>query len=354
MNVLDSNYVVSGIRRRSLIVLAAALSGVVLSGCHGEKRATGDGPALPVANVRVEKVTSVTAPVFEAVVGTIRSDKRATLEAKVSGRISELPVMMGQRVKQGELVARLDAAETRARYEQVAAALEQAQREWKRLSSLFEQQASTRADYEAAESRFRMAEAAFAEAKAMMAYVEIVAPFDGVVTRKWADVGDLAAPGKALVGIEDPKLLLLEADVPEGLGANLHTGAKLTVDVDALKTEFEGTVREMAPIADPETRSVRIKVQLPETPGLLPGQFARLRVPIREVPQLRVPRRALVERGQLELVFVAETNHARLHLVKSGKRYQDTVEILAGLEPGEMVVTEGAMMLVDGQPLNAQ
>lgn len=335
---------------------AASLAGwlalsALLAGCGPQASSPAAKPALPPAQVRVQPVETVTESVYEPVVGTLRADKRATLEANVSGRIESLPVLMGQPVKAGDLLARLDAAEIKARLQHAEASLEQASREWKRLSALFEQSAATRADYETAESRLRLAEATLAEAKAMLAYVEIRAPFDGVVTRKWADVGDLAQPGKPLIGLEDLSSLQLEADVPESLGAHLRADQPMKARIDSLGRIVEGRIREIAPIADPDTRTVRVKVQLPPAEGLRPGQFARLLTPIRDTQQLRVPRSALVRRGQLEIVFVAAQDRANLRLVKTGHWDETRVEILSGLEPGESVVVEGATRLTDGQPL---
>ena len=133
-----------------------------------------------------------------------------------------MPVVLGQPVKAGELVARLDAAEIVARLDQAEASLQQAERDWKRIAALFEQQAVTRAEYEAADTRRRVAEGAAAEAKAMMGYVELVAPFDGVVTKKWVEVGDLATPGKPLLTLEAPSELQLEADVPEAMASHVQ------------------------------------------------------------------------------------------------------------------------------------
>ena len=101
----------------------------------------------------------------------------------MSGRITTLPVILGQPVRAGELVVRLDAPEIVARRDQAEASLQQTERDWKRIAALFEQQAVTRAEYEAADTRRRVAKGAAAEAKAMLGYVELVAPFDGVVTK---------------------------------------------------------------------------------------------------------------------------------------------------------------------------
>jgi RND family efflux transporter MFP subunit len=272
----------------------------------------------------------------------------------VSGRISELPVTLGQRVKAGDLIARLDAAEIDARLEQAEASLEQAERDWKRASALLEQKAITPSEQEAAQSKYRLAKGVLAEAKAMMSYVEIVAPFDGVVTKKEADEGDLATPGKPLLAIEDPSKLQLAADVPQTLAAHVLAGARLAIRVDGVEGELTGTVSEIAPAADPVSRTFRVKVDLPATSGLSSGQFARLLVPVGENLSLRAPASAVLQRGQLEIVFVVADQRAQWRLVKTGRRLGDDVEILSGLQAGDAVVVEGAATLADGQPVEVK
>ncbi len=309
---------------------------------------------MPVVAVRTQPVESRKFASTEEVVGTVRAKLRATLEAKVSGRISDMPVVLGQQVKAGQLLARLDAAEIKARLEQAQAGLEQAEREWKRNSSLLEQKAVTRSDYDAANSRYLMAKAAVAEAQAMMAYVEVLAPFDGVVTKKWVDMGDLASPGKPLVEMENPLALQVEADVPEAIGSSIQSQARMAIRVDSLKDELSGTVSEMAPTADPLSRTFRVKLDLPNTAGLRSGQFARLLVPVGESVSMRVPDSAVLQRGQMELVFAVENQRARLHLVKTGRHIDSQREILSGLDTGDAVVVEGAAQLVDGQPVTSK
>ena len=334
---------------------ALALATLLLPGC-GRKPDTHptSQPDLAAAQVQVQTAESKQRATTEEVVGTVQAKQHATLEAKLSGRIDKMPVLLGQAVKAGQLVARLDAAEIKARVEQAEASLQQAERDWKRTSALFDQQAATRSDYEAADSRYRVAKAAVAEAQAMMGYVEILAPFDGVVTKKWADVGDLATPGKPLIGLEDPSMLQLEADVPDAIASRIQQDARLAIRIDSLKGELTGTVREIAPTADPASRTLRVKLDLLQTAGLRSGQFARLVVPVGESSSVRVPTSAVVLRGQLEILFVVTNQRAQLHLVKTGRTIGDEVEILAGLASGESVVVGGAALLTDGQPVEAK
>ena len=339
-------------RRLWTHLLALPAGMVLLAGCHKAHQGhTAAEPELPSVQVCTQTVEAKPLVSVEEVVGTVRAKLRATIEAKTTGRITDMPVVLGQKVKAGDLLARLHAPEIKARLEQAEATLQQAERDSKRLSSLFNQNAVARADFEAADTRYRVATGAVAEARAMMAYVEILAPFDGVVTRKWVDVGDQAAPGKPLVDIEDPSQLQLEADVPEAIASRIKQDARMTIRVGQSTGDLSGTIVEIAPIADPISRTFRVKLDVQASPGLMSGQFARLLVPAGEYTSMRVPASAVVQRGQMEILFVVENQHARLHLVKTGRRVNDETEILSGLDSGDSVVVDNPQQLVDGQPL---
>jgi len=363
---------VSKIRIKRLPALIAVSMVAVLAGCRKapEPSQVASTP-LPTLPVQVQAAHSEPELTTEEVVGTVRAKLHATLEARLSGRIEKMPVLLGQNVKAGQLVARLDAGEIKARLEQAQATLEQAEREWTRVSALYDSRTSTRSDYDVADAHRRGAKAAVNEAEVMMGYVEILAPFDGVVTRKWADRGDLAAPGKPLVDIEDPAELQLEADVPEAIASAITQSARLSVRADSLERNIVGTVSEIAPAADPNSRTFRVKLDLPPAAdpstnsqkqiagqtagGLRSGQFARLVVPIGERASLRVPGSAVLQRGQLEIAFVIVDQRAQLRLVKSGKHSPaGDVEILAGLDSGELVVVGGGDLLRDGQSVQVK
>jgi RND family efflux transporter MFP subunit len=328
----------------------ALVAGLVLSACH-RSPAPASEPALPVAAVEVQTVGSRAFAATEEVVGTVRARLRASIEAKVSGRIQALRVAPGQRVEAGELLAQLDAAEIRARLDQAQALRQLAERDLKRFAELRQQQAVTQQEYDAVEARHRVAQASVAEAEAMLGYTLIVAPFAGVVTRKLAEVGDLAGPGRPLLELEDPARLRLEADVPEALLSKVRLGAAMDVRVASMDARIEGVVGEIAPAADPNTRTFRVKLDLPPAAGLMPGQFGRVAVPVGERSALRVPAASVVRRGQMELVFVVAGGRAELRLVKTGRALDQECELVSGVEAGEAVVVKGAAGLVDGQPV---
>lgn len=283
--------------------------------------------------------------------GTVRAKLRATVEAKVSGRIEKMLVSPGQTVRAGELLAQLDVREVQARLDQALTLREQFSRDTERLRRLLKNNAVSHQEFETVESRYRVAVASATEAETMLGYARVTAPFAAVVTRKLADVGDLAAPGKPLAELEDPSALRLEADVPEALIARVRLGDRLPVRAATSLAGLEGVVSEIAPAADPASRTFLVKVDLPPGTTLRSGQFARVLVPVAETSALRVPAGAVVQRGQMELVFVETKRVAQLRLVKTGKRVGDEVELVSGVEAGERVVTERVAQLRDGQPL---
>jgi RND family efflux transporter MFP subunit len=332
------------------LALGCIVVAVAMAGC-GREGASPPAAQLPSAVVRVQTIQPQRHLATEEVVGTVRSRLRAVVEAKVSGRIEKMLVAPGQTVKAGELLAQLDAREIQARLDQAVASREQLGRDTERLRSLLKDRAVSRQEFEATESRHRVAAAAVTEAETMLGYALVTAPFDAVITRKLADVGDLAVPGKPLVELEDPSALRLEADVPEALIARLKLGDKLAMRVASSGNPVEGTIGEIAPAADPASRTFLVKLDLPPAGTLRSGQFARVSVPVGESAALRVPAGAVVQRGQMELVFVENNRTAQLRLVKTGKRVGGEVELVSGVEPGERIVIEGAAQLRDGQPL---
>lgn len=324
---------------------------LILTSCgrHQSTDAASDpGPAVLVQTLTVgSEIHQAT----EEVVGTVRSKQRAVIEAKVSGRVLQYLVAPGQMVKSGALLAEVDAGEILARREQAIATLDQAVKDLARYKQLIATNAISKQDYDAAEARQKVAVAALSEAETMLGYARVTAPFDGVITRKLADVGDLAMPGKALMEIEAPGSLRFEADLPEAILERVKTGDKMPVKVASIPQAFEGTVSEIAPVADAASRTFQVKFDLTNTTGLRTGQFGRVSVPVAETQILKVPAGAVIKRGQMEMVFVVRDGRATLRLVKTGKAMKGGVGILSGIEEGDKVIVNDVEKLADGQPV---
>ncbi|MFM1942134.1 MAG: hypothetical protein RI897_1116 [Verrucomicrobiota bacterium] len=322
-----------------------------LTACSRHAEQAPQPPSLPAANVQVHTVGETSHEAFEEAVGTIQAQLRAVIEAKVSGRVEKMPVITGQKVKINDLLVQLDSREIQARLEQANALRDQADADLQRFTALLQEEAVTRSEYDGVQARHRVAQAAVTEAETQLAHTRVISPFDGVITRKFADVGDLAAPGRQLLAIEDPSRLRLEANIPEALIDRIPQGGTLRVQIDSTKQTFAGTVSEISPSADPNSRTFLVKIDLPATPELRAGQFGRVSIPVGSFAALRVPSKSLVKRGQLETIFVAQDGTAHLRLVKTGKILGDETEILSGLNAGEQVITEGLTGLLDNQPV---
>ncbi len=329
-------------------IILTGLLAVVVAGCgkHGE-----DGASAPEAPPVAVAVTEVAVqPLWDEdeVVGNVEAAQRAVLSAKVTGVIDSLKVAPGARVTRGEVLATIDAREIRARLDSAVAAQDQAKKDFARIERLLQSGSSTRQEFDAATTRLRTADAALVEARTMLQYTEISAPFDGVVTRKLIEVGDLATPGKPLLEMENSSLLRFECQIPEALIDRVQMGAELPVTIDAAGAALTGKVSEIAPSASAGSRTFLVKLDLPPAEKLRAGQFGRVSVPVRERPAVLVAEDAVVRRGQIESVFVIEEGVARLRLIKTGRRHNGQVEVISGLSGGEKVASKDAHLLQDG------
>ena len=343
--------------RLSLPLLAVLL----LAGCV-DRGAPEAAANLPPVRVRAMTVSTAEVPVLIEVTGTVRPVQRAVIAAKVMGVIEDLPVALGQRVKAGDLLVKISAGEISARVLQAQAQLNQARRDLDRERSLLTQNASTPDMVKSLEDRYAMTEAMVREAEVMLGYAAVRAPFGGVVARKLATAGDLAAPGMPLLELEGTGDFQVEAGIPDSLISRLPAGTPLAVAVPAAAAEFTGTLVEVSSAADPLTRSVTVKIAVPAGAAVGSGQYARVQVPGAPVRALLAPAGAVSILGQMERVFVVAGSAGRpsavLRLVRTGAvrgpAGQQNVEILSGLADGDRVVTNPPAGLQEGQPLEIE
>jgi len=335
-------------RRTSIVVLLAAGFALAAIGCHRE---TAAAPALPAVAVHTAEVRAITEQRRTELPGTVRAVERAALAPKVMGTVASLPVTLGQSVKRGDTLATLTANEIGARLAQAEAGLGQARRDLERETSLLAKGAAAAETVRSAEDRVRLAEATVAEARTMLTYTTITAPFDGVITRRLVNEGDLASPGVPLLEIENPALQRVEVEVPDSLAAGA-VGASAPVRINDL--ELPGRVAEISPALDSVSRTFLAKIDLPAGAAVRSGQFARVAWPAGEGKSLVVPAAAVSAFGQMERVFVIADRKATMRLVKTGARHGADIEILSGLAAGERIVADPAATLRDGQAVEVK
>lgn len=333
------------------VLLPFLVAAAFAAGCSQHDVASADLPDLPPAQVRVAPVESHELAVLAEVTGTVRPVQRATIAAKVMGTITDLPVTLGQTVRQGDMLLQITAAEISARVLQAQAQLNQAQRDLTRESTLLAQNASTPDTVKGLEDRVAMTAAMVREAEVMLDYATITAPFDGVIARQFADTGDLASPGMPLLEIEGTGAFEIHLGIPDSLASQLQLGAGLPVNVPTANLSFTGKLTEISSAADANTHTIPARIAVPGDIRVRSGQFARVQIPGAPTRVLLMPATAVTTLGQMDRVFVAVDQRAVLRLVKPGARRGESVEILSGLTAGEVVVINPSDTLREGQPL---
>lgn len=344
-------------RNWNRITLGVLLLGgiALLPGCKGhEEQTKTETPQLPTITVTVGQVRKEVAPTRIEVVGTLEAVERASISARISGQIIELPVVLGSKVKKGDLLVKISAGEISAKVLQAEAQLSQVRRNLARERKLQKQGASTQETVKSLLDTRRIAEAAYKEAQTMLDYATITAPFAGTVTKKIANTGDMASPGMILLQIENGDALQVIAQVPEALLLQVSEGDSLSVNIPTAGLTLIGEVAEVAPAADPVSRTAPVKINIASSPDLRVGQFARISLEGTGEKTLMLEKSAVLSKGQMDLVFVVGKTEkiARMRLVRTGTVYDGDLEIISGLEPGEQVVVGNNDKLQDGQPID--
>jgi RND family efflux transporter MFP subunit len=381
-------------------VTAAALTAAtafLLASCSGTHE-TAPPDSRPPVDVAVQAATlESTAQPFD-VGGQVRARTTATLVSKLFAEVQEVLAQPGNSVHAGQVLIRLDSRDLQAQRAQAEAGLAAAEQAikaattnrdaadaglalatatYKRIAELRSKNSATPNELDqalsglkAAESHaagaqagIRQAEAGAEAARAAVraatvgtSYAAITAPFDGIVTEKRAEVGNMATPGTPLMTVEDARGFRLEVRIDESRVGDIDRSKPVDVFVDSIghsgtPTAQTGTVSEVSRDLD-GAHAFLVKIDLPANGDLRSGMFGRARFGGGTRQALTVPASAIVRRGQLTSVFVVgKDNRARLRLVQVANTSGIRAEIAAGLDSGELVVVQPSATLVDGAPV---
>lgn len=337
-----------------------------LSSCSTEQAKV--SAAETVRDVSVLALKENTIPDVLEAVGTVRAAQTTDLASQITGNIVEIRVQEGDRVHRGQVLAVIDDSAARAAVDRSTAAdlaaqqqvveagaeLTLAESTLKRNEYLYEQrivsqqvfdESKTRQETELARRDIAkagqtQAHAALNEAATLLGYTRIRAPFNGVVTRKKVDSGTLASPGMPILTVEDTRCYRLEVAVNENDVRYARIGERVPIVIEALGGgAVKGKVVQIIPAADPASRAFMVKIELPTDARLRSGVFGRTEFSRGQRQGLLIPRSAVVERGQLQGVFVLDQDKvANLRYVTLGKFYGSEIEVLSGLQRGERFV----------------
>lgn len=302
----------------------------------------GFGPApVVVAEVKTGDWTDE----FDAI-GTARSRESVAITAKVTETVRRLHFEDGQQVKAGAILAELTRAEESAQLSEALAGLEEATKEYQRISKLDSADLVAKTEVQTQTSRYKAADARVRAIEARLSDRLIRAPFAGVVGLRNVSPGQLVAPGTVVATLDDISLVKLDFQVPEVYIAAARPGLDVIALSEAYRgREFHGTVTGVDTRVDPATRAFTARAEIPNADGALrPGMLLTVRIIRERRRALVVPEGAIVQAQDRHMVFVATPDHkAEQRTVKIGARKPGFVEIREGLAEGDQVVVEGAM-----------
>lgn len=339
---------------------------VALAGCSGKS----DEKAAAPAQNTVQAVTQVIQPVqteaTQIAPGSVVAMESVKVASRLMGYIKDIAVVEGQSVKVGQRLFSIDpldieGAVTQAQLglSQAESAMRDAKADFERFENLHKEEVVTRQqfekmklNYDIAVSRAAQARAGLGTAQGQMRYATVTSPINGVVTQKFANQGDIAAPGHPVVMVENPARLQVQTSVADAIFTTLKLGQQVKVEIDGFAEPLSAKVAQLSPAADPMTHSYLVKLDVAAA-GLKSGAFARVLFPTGVRSVLAVPADAVLDRAGITGVFVVDAEgNAQYRMVKTGRTDNGQVEILAGLNPGERVVTGNAQAVNNGDRIS--
>ncbi len=375
------------------------------------KSLNAESPVSPIA-VRTRTLRTVSVADVLELPGILKPINIATVSTRISGRITMLPVEEGDRVRRGQILAKVDVNDLNAQVNQANAGVQQAKANLRvaqasllqqqaqrqeaqaalnlaklnqsRMAELFKEGAVAQAQLDQTTASLALAEAKFAQANASIrqaqasvaqseaginsskssvntasasaSYGTILAPFDGVVVEKLANEGETTNMfGTPLLKLERTDLLRLEVPVPESELGHFALNQSVQVRIDSLGRRVAGRIQQIVPAADSASHSFIVKIPLANQDGkLMSGMFARLELSRGSQQVLQISTSSLVQRGQLQGVYVVGADkRAELRWIKTGKTEGTQVQIQSGLRAGERVILSPSQALSDGQPVTS-
>ncbi len=365
-------------------VVVAGLLILAITGCKDKiEPGTAAVERPTISGVTTMETGLAKTTLFHEATATVTPEVENMVTSRIMGPVASISVKEGDRVKAGQLLLVIDSEEISSKMAAAEAAYQEsvqalsgagqnkmlAESSYNRFKNLYDEKALSLQEFDKIETQKKVAaieyerigemvkraEAGLAEAKVFQGYKKIVSPIDGVVTGKFIDPGTMAMPGMRLLTIEDTSRYRLEAEIDESLAGQITPGMDVEVEISALKAKLQGNVSDTVPAVDPRSRTFKVFIALPPEKNMQSGLYARVKIPVGQQELLLVPAAAVVNKGQLTGVYLVNANGVIAYrLVRLGKQYGEDIEILAGLKPGDTIISDNVSRVVDGSILQAE
>ncbi|RJO71863.1 MAG: efflux RND transporter periplasmic adaptor subunit [Myxococcales bacterium] len=338
-----------------MLILALGLAAFA-TGCspaHSQEPAA--KPEAKPVNVKVQPAALTEFTEFITLSGHTAADKTVTYAAETPGRVEYLEADLGDRIKKGQVLARINYEMLKAQADQAQANYDLAEKTFNRFKTLRGEELASQQQIDEAESAMIQARAGLRIAKVNFDKSVVAAASDGIVARKFVEAGEYVGPGSPIFMLVDYRTIVIEAQAPETQVAAVKRGAPVKVKIDALNQDFDGVIHVVLPAADPLSRTFQVRVNV-DNPDyqIMVGMAATLRIGARTHKDVVVFRQdVVIEEASQRSIFVDDNGIARKREVKLGPTTGDRVVLTEGVKEGDLVIVVGQRQLVDGHPVTA-
>lgn len=340
-------------------VILSTLAIAVLAGCSGKKDAEKDANVVEPIPVKVQKLEKEDIARTLDYTASLEADEQVYYAPAATGRIEKIYVEVGDRIKKGQLLVEMD----RTQLHQAEVQLKNLETEYNRAKLLNETQSISKQAYDAAVTQYEVAKA---NVDFLKENTKMLAPFNGVVTGKYFENGEVYSGG-AFGGASKPSIIAIEKINPLKAYVNLSEQYFLSVKKGTkveLKSSlypdrvFNGTVSIVYPTIDPASRTFTVEIKIPnEDEALRPGMYGTINFFIGNTETVVAPAIAVLklQGANDRYVFVNKEGKAKRVAVRLGKRFEDKIELISDeIQEGDELIVVGQGRLVDGSPLQIQ
>lgn len=287
-------------------------------------------------------------------VGTLLADEAVVIRPEIAGRIETIRFAEGGKVKTGDLLFELAAAENRAMLSQTEAQQQLDRQNFERVKEMRQKNLASGQQYDEVLAKLKYSNASVEKERVRLEKMAIRAPFAGLLGLRQVAVGDYVTEGQAMVNLEALNPIKLDFKLPEKYAASIRPGLPIATSVEAYPGQtFNGVVYAVDPRLDEATRTLKVRARLPnENHALRPGMFAKIRLGLKGVRDaVFIPEQALWMKASAAYVYKVVDGKAALTAVTIGSRRKGSVEVVTGLSSRDAVVTDGQTKLRDGMPV---